>query len=302
VRSNVRKRGSRGQGGKLKQKEKEKAKDLAKKLSTPAALNAATVAPVPTFNQPVQTHPVNSTIYSASMPMQPVGMMPHLPMHLTMPNPLTPQSPPQKRKRERKKKHWKPWSEQTWEERLEREKFEERRAADKEAQESLPLSKSKKKKRRNEFEMPRAPRNTTQALMHTQENNDGNQNRDETGPSSMPSMEGLLSRQSMAHRQWRDENESSDSDDEDNNLGIGSAAAAANGVSRTNGTAAGQPELPHSPQSPMIPVSLPGTPGEAISALREDQKDRRIQELEAQNKSLLQRLDDLQAASKPAVE
>lgn len=292
VRSAARKRGSRGQGGKIKQKQKEKAKELAKKhaiAAVHASLHPARAAPVPGLP--------SAAMQSSSMPMQPVGMMPPVPMHLSMPSPMTPQSPPKKRKRERKNKHWKPWSEQTWEERLERQKFEERRAAEKEAQQSLPLSKSKKKKRRNEFEMPRAPRNTTQALMHTHgESNDGHQRRDEIGPSAMPSMQGLLSRQSIAHRQWRDDNESSDSDDDDN--GKPSLGAA---HQMTNGTSAERPHSPHSPQSPMSPVSPPGTPGEAIAALREEQKDRRIQELEAQNQTLLDRLAAFEGATKPPV-
>ena len=123
MRSASRKRGSRGQGGKLRHKEQ----DVAKKKQAAAK---APAPPVPIFPPSLPMQPAQS----AAPPVQPVGMMP-----AHMRGPMTPQTPPVKRKRERKNRVWKPWSEQTWEERLEREKYQERRAAEREAQETLPL-------------------------------------------------------------------------------------------------------------------------------------------------------------------
>ena len=124
VRSASRKRGSRGMGGKLRQKE---GKEAPKKKGQAAK---APVPPVPLF----LPNPPPQPAQAAGPPAQPVGM---LPTHMR--GPMTPQTPPVKRKRERKHKYWKPWSEQTWEERLEREKYQERKAAEREAQQSLPL-------------------------------------------------------------------------------------------------------------------------------------------------------------------
>ena len=263
VRSATRKRGARGQGGKQKHKAKEVAKKQALAATRAGVSEIQSVAaPLPTNIHP---NPLSHAIQSAMVPFQPVGMLP-------TGEPMTPQSPPKKRKRERKNRNWKPWSEQTWEERLERERYQERRAAAKEAQESLPLSKKKKKRARNEFEMPRAPRNTTQALMHA----DSSHQNGDAEPSSMPSMEGLLSRQAIANRKWaKDMNESSDSSDE-----------AEMGHSRSNGAATHRSP---SPQSPLSPRSSRGSPEselariKAAAAAEVDEKDRRIVQLEEHN-------------------
>jgi hypothetical protein len=261
VRSATRKRGSRGQGGKQKHKAKEVARKQALAATRAGVSEVQSVAaPLPTNIHP---NPVSNAIQSAMVPFQPVGMLPNG-------EPMTPQSPPKKRKRERKNRNWKPWSEQTWEERLERERYQERRAAAKEAQESLPLSKKKKKKARNEFAMPRAPRNTTQALMHA----DSSHQNGDAEPSSMPSMEGLLSRQAIANRQWaKDMNESSDSSDEEQR----------GHSSRSNGAAAER--TPH--RSPLSPRSSLGSPESELARIKAaaeaDEKDRRIVQLEEHN-------------------
>ena len=120
-----------------------------------------------------------------------------------------------KRARVRKNRSWKPYSQQTWEERLEREQAEERKAAEKNKQSgSVHNSSSKRAKRRktNEFEMPKAPRNTTQNLLHTtdyySEDFDVNQRQ-------MPSLQGLLSRETIRLKFLGDENSRPTSDDED---------------------------------------------------------------------------------------
>ena len=304
VRSATRKRGARGQGGKAKPKKKVETK----KPPPPAAAvqPAAAVRPAAASATPL---PLPGALPSANVsmgaPVQPAGAM-----QLGAPGvPMTPQSPPKKRKRERKNRHpghWKPWSEQTWEERLEREKYQERRAAEREAQQAMPLSKSQKKKRRNEFVIPRAPRNTTQALMHGGvAMPDGGQNGD-LAPSPMPSMQGLLSRSSFAHQENRCESESSDSDSDDGADDGGTGAGGRSNGVRTNGVAkaAVRPPRPPSP-----PPSQPGTPGSPLRhagagadaamgvdmAALLDEKDQRIRELEAQNQRLCARLEALEA-------
>lgn len=129
---------------------------------------------------------------------------------------------------------------------------------------------------------------------------------DGIGPSSMPSMEGLLSRQTIAHRQWKDDNESSDSENDDSTQAQSSKGAAA-----TQDSA--RPPSPASPGSP--PKSPPGTPGAALAALKAssaappplvlsaEDKDRRIRDLETENQSLrariaaLERTDGAEGAS-----
>jgi hypothetical protein len=166
-------------------------------------------------------------------------------------------------------------------------------------------SKSKKKKRRNELQVPRAPRNTTQALMDMDSMAGAAQ--DGMGPSSMPSMEGLLSRQSIAHRQWKDENESSDSDSDTEERT--SAQSAGNRSAAQNPPRPHSPPSPHSPGSPASPPrSPPGTPGTALAALKaassaapppltldDEDKDKRLRELEAENASLRARVAALEA-------
>lgn len=291
VRSATRKRGSRGQGGKAKHKSKEAAKKKMLAGARPAISPAApTIMSFQSNMPPLSMQPVG-------MPMQPLGVLPSF-----VPLPTTPQSPPKKRKRERKNRNWKPWSEQTWEERLEREKYQERKAAQRAAQESLPLSKNKKKKHKHEFVMPRAPRNTTQALMNghggavsdTQYNQNGNME-----PTSMPSMEGLLSRQSIADRQWaRDDNESSDSEDDPS-----ASRPRTPTHPHANGAAAACPPSHPCSRSAM---SLPSPPNcsemDAMktAAASAHEKDRRIRELETQNELLRARLAAVEATAAAA--
>ena len=283
MRSATRKRGARGQGGKAKSKKKVTKNPVAV-VMRPSVLPAAPLLVLPAA--------LLSSHAAISAPTQPAGLM-----HLGVEMAMTPQSPPKKRKRERKNRHWKPWSEQTWEERLEREKYQERRAAEREAQEAMPLSKNEKKKRKrnNEFVIPRAPRNTTQALMHVNPTMSEDGQHGDLAPSPMTSMQGLLSRSSFAHQEDRGESESSDSDEND---------AGPRVVRRTNGVAKAA-ERPPSPQSPHSPPGTPGSPlrqagagveaamGEDVSVMLEE-KDQRIRELEAQNESLRARLEALE--------
>jgi hypothetical protein len=123
---------------------------------------------------------------------------------------------------------------------------------------------------------------------------------DGIGPSSMPSMEGLLSRQSIAHRQWKDDNESSDSENDDSTQAQPSKVA---GVMQESA----RPVSPASPGSP--PKSPPGTPGAALAALKAssvappplvlsaEDKDRRIRDLETENQSLRARIAILERAN-----
>jgi hypothetical protein len=161
----------------------------------------------------------------------------------------------------------------------------------------MPLSKNEKKKRKrnNEFVIPRAPRNTTQALIHVNPAMPEGGQHGDLAPSPMTSMQGLLSRSSFAHQEDRGESESSDSNDNDD----GPRA-----VRRTNGVAKAA-ERPPSPQSPHIPPGTLGSPlrqagagveaamGAVVSAILEE-KDQRIRELEAQNETLRARLEALE--------
>jgi hypothetical protein len=283
VRSATRKRGARGQGGKAKSKKKVTKNPVAV-VMRPSVLPAAPLLVLPAA--------LLSSHAAISAPTQPAGLM-----HLGVEMAMTPQSPPKKRKRERKNRHWKPWSEQTWEERLEREKYQERRAAEREAQEAMPLSKNerKKRKRNNEFVIPRAPRNTTQALMHVNPTMSEDGQHGDLAPSPMTSMQGLLSRSSFAHQEDRGESESSDSDEDDAGHRV---------LRRTNGVAKAAARPP-SPQSPHSPPGTPGSPlrqagaeveaamGADVSAMLEE-KDQRIRELEAQNEKLRARLEALE--------
>ena len=293
VRSATRKRGARGQGG--KQRKKMKLEEAKKSRGVALSAAAATACPV----LPRQQHelaPAEATA-QPGMPAQPVGMMPG-PTHAG--SPMTPLSPPLKRKRERKSRTWKPWSEQTWEERLRREKYQERRAAEREAEQVLPLSKSKRKKRRREIELPKAPRNTTQALIiqHMESVPGGGAEsegvfNDMNGASSMPSMQGLFSREALAHRQWRDERDSSDSENSDDlgqeHTSTKSSKAEEPGRTQLCTTRSRSPE------------ALPGTPGEGPGGQNLDSsdvvdgKDARIRELEAHNRHLLARVAVLEA-------
>jgi hypothetical protein len=134
------------------------------------------------------------------------------PQSISSPNGNQHQLP--KRTRVRKNRNWKPYSQQTWEERLEREQAEERKAAERNKQSAGNGSSSKRAKRRrtDELEMPKAPRNTTQNLLHTSEyygeDFDVNQRQ-------MPSLQGLLSRETIRLKFLRDENSRPTSDDED---------------------------------------------------------------------------------------
>lgn len=106
-------------------------------------------------------------------------------------------------------------------------------------------------------------------------------------------MEGLLSRQSIADRQWaHDDNESSDSDDD-----TSTSRPRAPAQPQTNGAAAARPPSPPSPRSPMSPRSPLN--GCEMGAMKNavDEKDQRIRELEMQNQMLRARLAALEAGA-----
>lgn len=97
--------------------------------------------------------------------------------------------------------------------RLEKERDEERKAEEAAAAQEATMSKRKKRKRGKEFEVPRAPRNTTQNLLHTDSDlyDDDVQNVTAQAPTS--TMFGLLSRETMGLKNVNED--SSDSSEEE---------------------------------------------------------------------------------------
>lgn len=194
----------------------------------------------------------------------------------------TPSGQKRKRSRERKNRQWKPWSEQTWQERLARENFEEERAAALEAaQQSKPDSpshKKKKKKRNNEYvDIPRAPRNPTQNLIPDEPEEEEGGRMDQ--PSSVPSMQGLLSRKMVSFTESRGEGDSSDDDDD-----------------------VAHPMSPHfdTDDDAPSPACLPEAQEKECNGLHEDERDKKLRELEDENKALRDRLAELERAQRKA--
>lgn len=180
-----------------------------------------------------------------------------------------------RRPRERKNSKWKPFSEMTWQEKLEREEFESKRAEARDAEVVEPASRSKraKKKKRGIIEMPRAPRNTTQGIIEQRAGEEGERSETAVDGSRIASMQGLITRNLLDESS--DEDSDSDDDDKDSAHGAGKM------------------------DSPGGNCSSVTSPCEAFSAHNGhtdlDEKDRRIRELEAQNASLQERVRALEA-------
>ena len=205
----------------------------------------------------------------------------------------TPQQP--KRARIRKNRNWKPYSQQTWEERLEREHAEERKALEKSQRITgvhSSSSKRSKRKRSNDIEIPKAPRNTTQNLFHT---NDYYGEEFDMNQRQMPSLQGLLSRETIRLKFLRDENSRATSDDE-------------NPVSGANGEARGEDD--NGPQMNSPAYSSVGSVGSpcadlspehhSVAALsvsgmsRDLERDEMVQRLTEENRRLRCRVETLE--------
>ena len=187
-----------------------------------------------------------------------------------------------RRPRERKNRKWKPFSEMTWQEKLEREEYEAKRAEKRDVEVLDPPSRSKRarKKRRGIIDIPRAPRNTTQGLIDQRAGRQEEQleDRDFEGGSRMTSMQGLIHRGILAEESSDDEFDSERD---------------------SSGHSVGKNGSPGGSCSPVTP--LPGDLGAGVAGQEEqDDRDRRIRDLEAENSLLRARirtLEDRAAAS-----
>ncbi len=208
----------------------------------------------------------------------------------------------QKRVRSRKNRNWKPYSQQTWEERLERELAEERKAA---AQGKLvgglnsSTSKRAKRKRSNEIEIPKAPRNTTQNLLHT---TDYGEDLD-VNHRQMPSLQGLLSRETIRLKFLGGDNSRPSSDDEDQDRGNntnqqgGSQADDEDQGPQMNSPAyssVGSVGSPCPDLSPHHYSITAGSSGGGGGACRDLERDELLQELRDENRRLRARVETLE--------
>ncbi len=208
----------------------------------------------------------------------------------------------QKRVRSRKNRNWKPYSQQTWEERLERELAEERKAA---AQGKFvgglnsSTSKRAKRKRSNDIEMPKAPRNTTQNLLHT---TDYGEDLD-VNHRQMPSLQGLLSRETIRLKFLGGDNSRPSSDDEDQGGGNnenqqgGSQADDEEQGPQMNSPAyssVGSVGSPCPDLSPHHYSITAGSSGGGGGGSRDLERDELVQELREENRRLRARVETLE--------
>jgi hypothetical protein len=208
----------------------------------------------------------------------------------------------QKRVRSRKNRNWKPYSQQTWEERLERELAEERKATEQgKVVGGLNSSTSKraKRKRTNDMEMPKAPRNTTQNLLHT---TDYGEDLD-VNHRQMPSLQGLLSRETIRLKFLGDDNSRPSSDDEDEARGNndnqqgGSQADDEDQGPQMNSPAyssVGSVGSPCPDLSPHHYSITAGSNGGGGGGSRDLERDGLVQELREENRRLRARVETLE--------
>ena len=126
---------------------------------------------------------------------------------------VTMENPKPKRRRERKNRKWKPYSAMTWQEKLEQEKKESIKAEQMDNPFDAPSSRRKKRKKSTEINMPRAPRNTTQSLIHADSTEYERASLDLERRVVIPSMQGILSREILKNGRNSDSHEDSSDDD-----------------------------------------------------------------------------------------
>eukprot|EP00960_Hanusia_phi_P069091 767000-Hanusia_phi.AAC.2 len=119
----------------------------------------------------------------------------------------------QKRRRERKNRKWKPYSAMTWQEKLEQEKKESIKAELTDNPFDVPAGRRKRRRKSTEINMPRAPRNTTQSLIHADSTDYERSTLDLERRVIIPSMQGILSRETLKNGRNFDSHEESSDDD-----------------------------------------------------------------------------------------
>ena len=185
-----------------------------------------------------------------------------------------------RRPRERKtNSNWKPFSEMTWQEKLEREEFESKRAEARDVEVVVPPSRGQraKKKKRGIMDMPRAPRNTTQGLIAQQAGEEGEWSETAVESSRIASMQGLINRDLLAGSSDDDDDDDDEDDDE-----------STHGAGKMDSLGGSSVTSPCEADGVLSPCAHNGHTGP-------DEKDRRIRELETQNSSLQERVRALEA-------